>query len=419
MLIKKNIIFISLLTFIFVSFLYLDRYKMHFDATSSKRHELSDRAVNLINRFVEPVTINVYTPDVKLLNQVKDELYIYQHTAEDKMKVSFHNRAPSTSEVKNNRLNLTNILVAEYKGEQQYIDIQKHVIAENNFIKMLETLNLQSDKWVVFSLGNGERNPFSNSDTDIGYLMSTLQQQGIKVASFNLDELATIPSNASLIVFSGPTERLSDKSASMVREYVQGGGSILWLSQTGSPQVFSFLNDMVPIRIDENISVDQRHAKYGLPSPGLVLGRINPNHDIYPGVDSLNLFPWAHKLSVIDGISDWSSSAILMSDKEDILAIEAKKGKQSVVVFGTVDFVSNGVIENYANANTIVNTIRWQHMQQKPLVVSSENQVSFVISNNHEMLLKYLFQLIIPIMLLIPIIIHALKHLMARRNINL
>lgn len=419
MLVKESIIYILLITSLFLSLLYSDRHSLYFDATNGKRHQLSNKSLNLINSFTEDVFIDIYSPDIKLLNQVRDEIDIYEHNSNGKLIVSFHNRAPATGDVKNKHLNLTNLLVASYKGEQQYIDIQKNIIAEANFMKMLETLKLQQDNWVVFSLGNGERNPFSNNDKDIGFLMSLLQQQGIKVASFNLDELFELPSNTSVLIFAGPSIEMSDNSKNMVRRYVKNGGNLLWLVQTGQPRLFDFLNDIVPIRVDDNISVDKAHAKYGLPSPGLVLGNVNQGHDIYPGVDSSILFPWAHKLSSIGSLDDWLVRDIVASNKKDILAIEAKRGDQSISVFGSVDFISNGVIENYANINTAINIIRLQHMGQKPMIFASSENTNFVVSDNHDMIVKYLFQVIIPIMLLIPVIIRACRRLVIKRRFDL
>ncbi|MBT4962796.1 MAG: hypothetical protein HOI53_04880 [Francisellaceae bacterium] len=415
--IKKPLIYISILSTILSICLYYDRYALYFDATQNKTHVLSSKALSVLKDFDSPVLIDVYTPDIKLLNQVKDELSIYEHSSNNSLIISYNNNAPSIDIVKNPYLQSAHLLVASYNGHQQYLNIQKHIISESNFIKMLETLRLQNNNWIVFTSGNGERNPFSNDDKEVGLLMSQLQQQGLNVANFNLTDLSSIPTNTNLLVIAGASIELPDHSKNILRTFVQNKGSILWLVQPGKSETFNFLNDIIPIRVDDTISVDKEYQKYGLPSPGVVLGHTNEQHSTYTFASSLNLFPWAHKLSSIQNYDDWNISNIIQGNNSDILAIEASRGKQHIVVLGSVDFINNGVIENYSNLNTIMNIIRWQHMSQKPIILPSNNHTNFVISDLHAFMIEYVFRIIIPIILLSPVIFRGIKHIRRRRRV--
>ncbi len=87
---------------------------------------------------------------------------------------------------------------------------------------------------VYFLSGHGERQP-SSYDPVFGYsvVARQLQRENIEVAELNLGATPAIPADCDLLAVAGPARRLSRVEANLIGRYLDNGGRILLLLDSG------------------------------------------------------------------------------------------------------------------------------------------------------------------------------------------
>lgn len=107
---------------------------------------------------------------------------------------------------------------------------------ERDLTNALNRLLVRGAYNVYFNVGHGELNAFSTEAIGLSTLVNGLLSNGIEVNLINLAEIAATggvtPANASVIVMARPTTDLTIPEIELLNAYLNGGGSLLIMTDT-------------------------------------------------------------------------------------------------------------------------------------------------------------------------------------------
>ncbi|MCP4873532.1 MAG: GldG family protein [Proteobacteria bacterium] len=91
---------------------------------------------------------------------------------------------------------------------------------------------------VVFLEGHGERTPATAGERGLSLLAQQLKNLGFKVGTWNSVTQPAPPDGMSVLVIGGPQQKLDPREASIIREWVEEGGSLMLLAEPAIPEQY-------------------------------------------------------------------------------------------------------------------------------------------------------------------------------------
>jgi len=106
---------------------------------------------------------------------------------------------------------------------------------EQDLVNALVRLASDRTRTVYFTTGHGELSLDDNGGTGLGLLARRLSSLGLEVSELNTLREASIPEDAATLVIAGPRAPLTTAEAESIRQWVDGGGSLLVAAEPPSP----------------------------------------------------------------------------------------------------------------------------------------------------------------------------------------
>lgn len=211
-----------------------------YDFSYFKVTKPSESTEKLLPGLEKDLAIKLFYP---ANNQVKGYLSEYFEKLADtdpKVKApSYHDKDIEPKVAEDNKVSENGVVVLDYDGRQEKLKISMNLDDARGELKKLDQLFQTAflklttkQKVVYFTRGHGEldwlnssKNPFER----IEGLRKILQNQNFKVKKLTSQEgsLTGIPEDAAAVVIVRPTEPFSVSEATSLRQYIEGGGSVL------------------------------------------------------------------------------------------------------------------------------------------------------------------------------------------------
>ncbi len=344
-------------------------------------------------------------------------------------------------------LNNPNQLRLDYNSRFEIID----TISEREITNALQRLTRETSPWVTFLTGHGERDPFNEENQGYSTLKQTLETSGIQVQDLNLLKTTFIPDNVSVLVIAAPQAALLAGEERLIIEYVEAGGSLLWLSDPQDSnhmqtQPLPLLAEKLGLSWVQGTIIDanqELRSMLGIKHPAVVPVVEYQQHDITANLKNQTLFPFAAGIAIATP-DNWAAQPLFYTlprawsevsalsegnvvfdsesgDTEGPLLMAAsltrtidKKSQQRVVLMGDSDFAANAYIGHGENLTLIVSVLQWlAHDDQRiSLLPYQPPDISVEFSNRAIATLAASYLLIMPLgILLIGVFIG-----MRRRN---
>lgn len=253
---------------------------------------------------------------------------------------------------------------------------------------------------VYFLQGHGE--PALEAGGDLGYstAKSTLESKNYTVATLNLLTTNSIPDDALAIIIAGPLKPVSQQEVSLLKKYVDAGGSLVVLED---PRFFTEFGDSPDpladyltaewgITLNNDIVIDLINTQ----NPFQAVSSQYTNHPITQNLTDkyIVILPQARSISVGTGdkaditvtplISttdqSWGESELVKDQSPTFdpatdnpgplnlaAAGENTATKGRVVVFGNSLFATDKVFDAYGNGNIFINSVDWAAEQESLL----------------------------------------------------
>jgi ABC-type uncharacterized transport system involved in gliding motility auxiliary subunit len=309
--------FIALVVFIAAVLMWLSTlYRAEFDLTRSGRNSLSPASIEVLKRLTEPLRVTGFaSPQDEHRVDVAKLLKAYQRYKGD---IVVEWVDPDTDPERTRKAGV------RYQGELvlRYGDASENVSqpSEEAITNALVRLGHRGERWVVFLDGHGERHPDRQANFDLSRWVEQLRRHGFQTRALSLAESPQIPQNTSVLVIAGPQTRLLAGEVRTLRQYLDDGGNLLWLTDPGLNDGLGALAEQLGVEIEPGVVVDPlSQALTGSPT-AVVISKYGTHpavqhfHDntVFPVACGLNLAtPDAPPKRGADTKPEWESSVLV------------------------------------------------------------------------------------------------------------
>lgn len=365
-----------------------------YDFTEDKSNTLAPETLQILAELKEPVVATAFYSSNSDPSGADDLLQKFKNNSDGNFTFSFVN--PDLDPVAAREAGVTGdgkILLQS--GENKEI---ADFVSETELSQALLRLISPGSRTVYFLQGHGEISLEPGNELAYSVVQSTLEAKNYTVNTLNLLNTREIPEDALAIIVAGPQKPVSQEEVTLLKDYVDNGGSLVVLED---PRYFTQFGDATDPMADylskewgivynDDVVIDTVNQQ----NPFAAISSLyNPSHPITQNLTE-NLFvimPQARSLTISgekENItqtwlistteSSWGETAEL-SDTEapafdaetDVqgplyLAIAGENAVTTgrVVVFGNSLFAIDGNFDVYGNGNFFINSVDWAAEQE-------------------------------------------------------
>lgn len=373
------------------------RYHLQADWTAGGRHTLAPASVALLGELKAPVSITAFARDSEvspLRKQLAELIGRYQRHKAD-IELRFVDPDMEPDQVRAEGITLDGELVIAYQGRQLHVQ----QLGEQAITNTLQKLARAGERQVVFLEGHGERNPEGVANHDLGSFGAQLRNKGFQLTRLNLSATPEIPGDTAVLVIAGPQVDLFPGEVTLIQDYVERGGNLLWLAEPDGRRQLDPLAAQLGLSFQPGTVVDPTTQMLGISNAAFAVVVDYPAHPITQDLASVTLFPFAAALTTDSADSSWETTPLLATvprswaetgslkgtivfdEGADIpgpltlgLALERPRPgaaeeegtdeetaapRQRVVVLGDGDFLANSYLGNGANLELGERLVNW------------------------------------------------------------
>lgn len=435
----QNVLFVILVLALLGSVAWLgERYSAAFDWTANQRNSLTDDSVLLLESLDAPVEIVAFASETPVLRDAIRTLVGRYQRVKGNVQLEFVNPDLAPERARSAGVRFDGTLIIRYKGRTEQVS----GASERDISQALARLARGNRTRAVFMTGHGERAPDGRANFDLGTLGAALSQQGFRLQSLNL-AASPLPDDTGILVIAGPRTAWLPAESARVREYLEKGGNLLWLTDPAGTAPLPELAGMLGVHIKPGTVVDATTKMLGVADPTVAIVTEYPATGPTAGFNLMTLFPRAAALASGDD-SGWNAAPMLRTmqnswretgelagnvtpDESDEMgplviayALERERryapererrnapgrgedgNAQRAVVIGDGDFASNAFIANQGNLDLAINVFNWLAAEDDLLNirVKSAPDAALDLGGTAQIVIAIGFLLLLPVVLL-------------------
>jgi len=271
-----------------------ERYNYEADWTQHKRHTLSAASAALLATIDHPIKLSIYATEDDTLRQPLNDLIQRYVREKPSIVVQYINPELEPELARTLGIQVNGEMIIELSGRSENI---LHV-TEHEITNALQRLARSEERWLLFTTGHGERNAEGNANHDLGAWGKQLQTKGIRLRAYNLTDNPVIPQNVAALVIASPQLDFLPGEVEILKQYIAGGGNVLWLAEPDALHNLSPLADTLELEFKAGTIVDPNTQLLGIQDPRFSLVSEYPQHPITTTLNALTLYPQARGLSI-------------------------------------------------------------------------------------------------------------------------
>jgi ABC-type uncharacterized transport system involved in gliding motility auxiliary subunit len=386
-----SIAFIGILV---VANILAQQYPQRWDVTEDKQHTLAPETIQALQSLPEPVHATAFYSvrmDSGTAGQLLDD---FKANSDGKFDYQFID--PDSNPVLVKQLGITgDAKILLQMGEQQEIVT---IASEQELAGGLIRL-LNPDKPVLYFLaGEGEHDIETAGEGAYSRVRQVLESKNYVVKTLNLQAENAIPEDARALVVAGPLVPLSENTVKLIQEFLDNGGSLMFLAnpipltQFGEkPDVLAdYLASSWGIILNNDIVVDTNSSS----SPFFAIGAQYAAHPITEKMQGIAaIFPYSRSITVGEGNPEAAPTALVLTidqswGETDFSALEGGQALEynqetdqigpmtlaaaaenstsgsRVVVFGSSSFAQDDNFDFSGNGDMFANAVDWVAEQE-------------------------------------------------------
>jgi ABC-type uncharacterized transport system involved in gliding motility auxiliary subunit len=402
---------------------------IQWDWTEGKQNTLAPETVDALKALPAPVhAIGFYT--TRTSNATTLDLF-NKMKAKGNGKFDYEFVDPEANPAKAQQYKITQdgSVVLLMQGRQELLTSP----TEQDFANALVRLMNPGQRAVYFLTGHGERDIQNPGDKSYTRARTVLESKNYTVKSLNLLAQNKIPTDALSIIIDGPTQPISRQEMSLLKAYVNKGGSLIVLedsslaSNAGKPvdPLVDYLTSTWGITLVNDLVID--------PSSSQIIVAVENAYGTHPITDKLqsqnmvSFFPTACSLTLNSNVQNVQTTALVTTintswGETDFTALQNNKvafdssidfagpltvaaaaenstTKGRVVVVGDSTFASDIYFDQYGNGDLFINAVDWAAGQGNMINLTSSQPISRQMrlpSSFTVLLLAFVFVILIP-----------------------
>ena len=398
------ILFIAFTGILIAINMLAEQYPQRWDVTEDKQHTLAPETIQTLQSLPEPVYATAFY-SIRLNTETAGQL-LEDFKANSDGNFDYQFMDPDSNPVLVNQLGITGDgkILLQMGEVQEIVTFASERELTGGLIRMLNP-----DKPVLYFLtGEGEHDTENPGETSYSRVRQVLESKNYVVNTLNLQAQNAIPEDARAIVVAGPLVPLTENSVSLIKDYMESGGSLLVLSNPvpltefgESPDSLAeYLNSDWGILLNNDLVVDTN-------SPSSPFFAVASQYAVHPITDKMQgiatIFPFSRSISIdtentdvfptplvftIDqswGETDFSvleQQSLTFNEDVDVpgpmmLAAVAENAalESRVAVFGSSTFAQDDNFDFSGNGDMFVNAVDWL-AEQESLIGLTESDAT-------------------------------------------
>jgi len=425
----QNILFVLLLVTLAGLLAWLTQtFRYSADWTDSGRNTLSRKSRDIVALLEHPVEATAYIGPSPVQRRQLRQLFERYRRAGAPIHLDFVNPETNPAIARELGIRAGGELILRYDGQEQRLQR----IGEQSVTNALASFSRAGTRWVVFLQGHGERDPTGKANFDLGQFADRMRDEGFSIQTLNLATNPYIPDNTDLLVLASPRTRYLPGERARIRQYIQAGGNLLWLTEPGTEATLPGLADDLAIRTRAGVVVDPGAAQLlGTERPDFALVRRYGRHPVTEALEQVAILPQA---VAIEGSATrgWKQARLLLTGKDSwaetgpvsdsarpqpadgdtqgplTLGIAATRGGadggpgQRVAVIGDGDFLSNSFLGNGANLTLGRRLLQWLVGDDRRVTIAADAPADIAVDLSRPalMVIGIGFLLVLPLLFL-------------------
>ncbi len=369
------------------------------DLTEDQSNTLSDETLQILATLPEKVTATAFYSQ-NLDSSTADELLLkFKSNSNGNFDYVFVD--PDTNPVAAREAGITGDgKVMLEMGETKEI---ASFVSEEELARTMIRLISPEPRAVYFLQGHGEPNIEAGGELSYSIAKSTLETKNYTVGTINLLTDKTIPEDALTIIIAGPTKPLGAREVTLLKDFVNAGGSLvvmedpLFFTEFGAAAdpLAEYLVTDWGISLNDDLIIDYSGVTQN------ALDAASLQYNSHPITQNLNqqyivILPQARSISLVaapEGITStpllntsensWGETSELVDGQnpefDEVTDLPgpltmAAAGENSttngrVVVIGNSIFATDTVFDAYGNGNLFINSVDWAAEQEDLLSI--------------------------------------------------
>ena len=386
------ILFVAFTGILVVANVLVQQYPQRWDVTEDKQHTLAPETIETLQSLPEPVRATAFYSaqlTVQSGDTARQLLQDFKTNSNGKFDYQFMN--PDSNPVLVKQLGITGDgkILLQMGDNKEIVTSASERELTNGLIRLLNP-----EKPVLYFLtGEGEHDTQTPGDGAYTRVRQVLESKNYVVNTLNLQAENAIPEDARVLVIAGPLVPLTKNSVALIKDFLDNGGSLLYLANPVPLTQFGDEPDLLAeylasdwgITLDNDIVVDTNSPS----SPFFAVGAQYSSHPITDKMQGVAaIFPYSRSITVdtentntsptplvltIDqswGETDFdalqSQQALSFNEGTDLLgpmvlaaAAENNTNNSRVVVFGSSSFAQDDNFDFSGNGDMFVNSVDW------------------------------------------------------------
>ena len=280
----------------------LARQNKRWDLTAAQQYSLSDQTVRLLESLESPIRMLVFAQDIDF-PRYRDRLAAYEY-ASDQVSLEFIDVDKNPAVARQYEIQSYGTVVFDYGGRVERVVSDEEQDVTNALIKAVEG----EERKAYFVQGHGERDPTGTDRDGYSALADALRLDNLSVETVVLAQTGETPDDAAVLVVAGPSTDLLPSESELLREYLEGGGKMLFLVDPpdgpDAPRRGNLLGliEAWGIEVGRDLVVDVSGVGQLLGTDATVpIAASYPAHPITDRFALLTAFPLARSVKPIEG----------------------------------------------------------------------------------------------------------------------
>ncbi len=329
-----------------------------------------------------------------------------------------------------------------------------------NALLKLATVDVRK---VAFLSGHGERAIVGSGKETVSALVVALGSEGYVGETFRLEKGKSIPKDVVMVVLAGPTTPLLPGEESILDDYLQAGGKMLFMADISTPESYVTWLARYGFELKDSVIIDQ-DAQLANVEPTFAVGQeYSREHPVTRALAGYTGFRMSRPVGVaeaaaplgeggppkLDVLAKTNKSAFAVSiatirkngqvtaDPNDAAAYplaaaglyprkaaaeaaatpsasatpadEPVEVSARIVVVGNTEAFTNSLFTFVSNRDFVLNTINWLADSENQITVRSKDPKSqpLMLEKQKESWMQFVFGLLIPVLLMLTgILVH-------------
>lgn len=434
----QNSAFVVLLLLLTGMLAYLSQqFSITIDWSSSQRHSLSATSEKLLSVIGQPIKFTVFiAADSSTKRAITELLHRYKRH-DTSIEVNYIDPVLSPDLARKFDIQKEAEIVIEVAGKTEKIT----QLSEDSITNAIYRLSKPEDRWLLFVEGHGERDINGIANHDYGDWGKHLLNKGFKVRPINLAENPVIPLGISALVIASPQLQYLPGEVETIKQFIQQGGNLLWLTEPGTAVHLEKLAALLNIKPLAGTIIDPNTRRLINADERIAIVTHYLQHAATSNFNNATLFPRAGGLAQVQNSnSDWTATPVLQTlpgswletgelktrvefnEQTDIagpiniaftlerkITVPAetdnentlKTKTQRIMVIADGDFISNAYLGNGGNLDLGTKLINWLGHDDRYIEIPARTiaDLNVVLSQTAQAVLAFGFLLALPALL--------------------